>query len=220
MKNSETNKNNSQDSGKGLMHFILMRKRLFSAFLATGLLVIYVACASEIETDKKAGMNGSFEVVKSGRPVNWYFERLAESLEPSDKADNNFSIISDIEDYKDGHRSLKFDVKKCSDIGGNKSPGIFQEFEAEPGADYKVSFWMKNKQAGYKATVSAITLKGGSKEENKPSVVAGNEDITEWRQYSVVQHIPSDLDRLRFELSVVKPGVLQLDDIRIEKLPR
>ena len=85
-----------------------------------GLAISLVACSqmSEQIQDKSAGLNGGFEVSKNGLPVNW----LMYTSKTVPNAD--FEIILDKKDFKEGSQSLRFDVKKCEDIGGWKSPGF------------------------------------------------------------------------------------------------
>ena len=82
---------------------------------------------SETVVDKAAGMNGSFEVSKSGLPVNWLF--YTKKTVPS----GDFDILIDTKEFKDGKQSLKFAVRACSETGGRLSPGFCKEFKAKPG---------------------------------------------------------------------------------------
>ena len=80
---------------------------LLITVLAIGLLC---GCSpmSEFVMDKNAGVNGSFEIVKSGLPVNWliYTPRTVET--------GDFDLIIDTTEFKDGRQSLHFAVRECS----------------------------------------------------------------------------------------------------------
>src|SRR5712692_3845801 len=106
---------------------------------------------SETFVDKAAGMNGSFEVTKSGLPVNWHF--YTKKTVPS----GDFDILIDTKEFKDGKQSLKFAVRACSGTGGRLSPGFSQEFEAKPGETYKVSFWVKNDGSEFIVRVGGVS---------------------------------------------------------------
>src|SRR5437879_2814597 len=89
---------------------------------------------SETVREPAAGMNGSFEVTKSGLPVNWsvYTPRTVPA--------GDFDVVIDNTDFKDGKQSLKFVVRKCDPTGGRLSPGFFNEFrDTKPGETYKIS---------------------------------------------------------------------------------
>ncbi|MFY8172101.1 MAG: hypothetical protein ACOVJ4_05595, partial [Sphingobacteriaceae bacterium] len=87
--------------------------KLFSLFAL--ILFAFQSCISNREIrDHSAGMNGSFEIVQNQLPVNWYFTRYKETIEQNDRSINDFDIISDTNDVKEGNRALKFVIRKCS----------------------------------------------------------------------------------------------------------
>lgn len=191
--------------------------KLFYFFVI--ILFAFQSCISNREIkDQSAGMNGGFEIVRNQLPVNWYFTRYKETIEQNDRSINDFDVISDSNDVKEGNRALKFVIRKCSDKGVFQSPGLFEEFEVKSGANYRMSFWVKNKGVNFKVDISAITLKGGSKEPNEVKSISSKEDITEWKQYVIEKHIPSDLDRIRIDLTLLSPGIFQIDDVQLHEI--
>ena len=82
---------------------------------------------SEQVTDETAGMNGSFEYIQSGLPVNWLF------YTPKTVPEGDFEIVIDTIEFAEGRQSLKFIVRECSANGGWHSPGFCSEFPAKPG---------------------------------------------------------------------------------------
>lgn len=181
------------------------------------LIIPLTSCISNKEIrDDKAGNNGGFEIIKNGVPVNWYYTDYA-NRHGENNNENIYEVYSDSIDFIEGNRSLKFIVQKCTTKGILASPGIFEEFEAIPGADYTVSFWVKSKDSHFKIAVNAITVKGSSKEVNKDIFIESNESINEWKKYSVVRHIPNDLDRIRFDVAILTPGTFRIDGFKIEK---
>ena len=163
---------------------------------------------SETFVDKAAGMNGSFEVTKSGLPVNWHF--YTRKTVPS----GDFDILIDTKEFKDGKQSLKFAVRACSGTGGRLSPGFSQEFEAKPGETYKVSFWVKNDGSEFIVRVGGVSAFKGEYE----TVVKSKEKIDAWRQFEITYTIPEKMKALRFEMNILKPGSFWIDDIKIEKV--
>ena len=163
---------------------------------------------SEIERDGAAGINGSFEVTKSGLPVNWYF------FTPKTVPAADFDIGMDNRDPKNGKQSLKFVVRKCDPIGGRLSPGFFNEFHnVKPGETYKISFSSKN--AGSEFVFKARTVK--VKEAGPQAIITSKETINEWRRFECTITITPRM-WLRLELNVLQPGTFWIDDIQIEKV--
>jgi hypothetical protein len=177
--------------------------------LGTGALAIALlsACGktSEYREDPDAGLNGSFEVVQEGLPVNWYF------YTPDTVADGDFEIVLDSRGPRDGKQSLKFAVRECSAEGGRYSPGFFQEFVATPGETYKVSFWARNEGATFS---SGLRAAGPETSESPALVVEQSDSFSNWRYFEYRYEMP-DQDRLRFEISVLAPGDLWIDDVRV-----
>jgi len=191
-----------------------MKTKILKVSTTLSLVIVFliallsIGCNKLSETihDDKAGMNGDFEVVKSGLPVNWLFYTV-NTVEEGD-----FEIIIDKEEYKEGLQSLKFEVKDCSAIGGNKSPGLCQEFDAIPGQAYKVSFWVKNEGAEFIARIGGCAPKTG----NVETIVKSKDSTVDWQ---LIEHefiIPREYESMRFELNVLQPGSFWVDDIRIE----
>jgi len=162
---------------------------------------------SESVYDKSAGMNGSYEITNSGLPVNWlvYTSKTV--------PEGDFDLIFDREEYKDGNQSLKFLIRKCSDLGGLKSPGIASEYHASPSSKYIVSFWIKNTGCMFAINVGGVTAFDGSME----SVIKTDQEFENWTKYEYEYLMPDDenYNRFRFELSILSPGSFWIDDVRI-----
>ena len=188
-------------------------KIIIQFLLIYGLIFLLSGCnqMSEEVKDKSAGLNGSFEVSINGLPVNWLM------YTPKTVPDADFDIILDKEIYKEGLQSLKFDVKKCSSIGGWKSPGFTNEF-TENGKYkgeglYKLSFWIKNNETKFIVSAGGVSaLEGDMK-----TLIAGNYQIDDWKLFEYQIDIPKD-NWLRLEINILQPGAFWIDDVRIEKL--
>ena len=67
---------------------------------------------SEHVKDEFVGMNGGFEHVRSGLPINWLV------YSPSTIPTGDYELIIDRDDFKEGQQSLRFLVHECSPTGG------------------------------------------------------------------------------------------------------
>jgi hypothetical protein len=165
---------------------------------------------STTEIDEATGFNGSFEVVKSGLPVNWavYHRPLR---------DGKAELAIETSDPIHGARSVKFLVHEADSTGGWRSPGLFQVPDAEEGRTYKVSLWLKNLGCSIRLHITSESVE--SREPRTPVTEIIGPDRTgegEWRQFTYTYTVPSHYSNIRFEVNVVAPGTLWIDDVRIE----
>lgn len=166
-------------------------------------------CAlSEIREDPEAGMNGSFEVVRDGLPVNWFV------YTPDKAPSGDWDMVIDTVDPRSGRQSLQFVVRECLADGGWHSPGLTQEFEADPGATYTVGFWVKNSGAVFRVNIGGVTATRGDY-----ITVHSDEEIDAWRYLERSYTVGEDHDRLRFEFNVLRPGTVWIDDVTIVRNP-
>lgn len=189
-----------------------MRNLSLNLFLG-GFVLLLVNCyeyRSQSEHDDSAGMNGGFEVVKNGLPVNWLF-----TAESNDKS-NDFDVVSDSVEFKEGKRSLRFSVRRCSPEGGWKSPGFGNEFfgsgEFVGPAVYLVSVWVKNSGANARFLVGKVDEKN---EYQYPFDQKIGRSPWQKLEYKIFVEKGS---RLRVELEILSAGVFWMDDFRVEKL--
>lgn len=160
---------------------------------------------SESVIDESAGFNGGFEVTQNGLPVNWLV------YTPRTIPTGDYDLIIDTVEYKAGKQSLKFLVRDCSRDGGNRSPGFSKEYRASPAATYTVGFWVKNEGAEFRARIGGVSAEEGHYE----TIVQLAEDIPTWRYYEREYTMPSEFDRIRFELNVLRPGTFWIDEVTI-----
>lgn len=172
--------------------------------------------------DKRAGDNGSFEIVESGRPVNWVIGRYA-------IRDGDAEFSFDTGEAVDGKQSLKVVAHRVDD-SSLQAPWLFRSRRAEPGQTYAVSFWLKST-----ACVLQIEIRNegkdrffGLSEAEKQDyaahprirrVIGGSETSTDtWRQFRYVYKVPETDGSLRFELRILRPCTMWIDDVRIERV--
>ncbi|MBT6148887.1 MAG: hypothetical protein HOH74_25845 [Gemmatimonadetes bacterium] len=162
---------------------------------------------SEQIRDPTAGINGSFEVAQSGLPVNWMI------FSPATVPEGDFDVGIDTTEHVAGNQSLKFAVRACAATGGSKSPGIVQEYTAERGDIFTVSCQVKNDGAQFQMGIGGVSAFGS---HVGPSVRMDS-TISQWRLYEWEYELPENMDRLRFGVSITKPGTLWIDDVRITR---
>lgn len=181
-------------------------------------LPLYAACVmltsscmppmSETIVNKDAGMNGGFEQIQKGLPINW----LVYTAKTTGEGD--FTVSADTAVFMEGNKSLKFDVTNCSDRGGRFSPGIATELEATAGQRFRINFSVKNNGAWFSARISGINATDGV----KGPVISENSDHAEWKTFSAEYTIPEGMNKLRFEFNTLNPGTLWLDNVQIAPL--
>jgi len=162
---------------------------------------------SEYIPDKTAGMNGSFEVTKSGLPVNWLV------YTPKTIPTGDYDLIIDTVEFKDGKQSLKFLVRECSANGGWHSPGFCNQYKADPGDTYKVSCWIKNVESEFIIRIGGISATKGQYD----TIFRSKETINSWQFLNYTYSIPEKMDFIRFEMNIIQPGTFWIDDVKIEK---
>ena len=173
-------------------------------------LLMFSSCMqfSEHIKDETAGMNGGFEVTKNGIPVNWLM------YTPNTVPDGKFEIILDNKEFKEGKQSLKFEVVECSSIGGRMSPGFTNQFDAEKGSTYKLSFWIKNNGTEFRVMAGGVAPKTGEMK----ALLQTREQIKEWKLYEYDVPVAQEFDQIRLEVNILKPGTFWIDDIKIENI--
>jgi len=186
----------------------IARATLLSGALCAGLVAAACEELSEKVEDDSVGWNGDFENDRDGLPVNWLV------YTPRTVPDSDFDIVLDTLEFKEGGQSLRFDVRDCEGIGGRYSPGIAQERPAQAGGTYRVSFWIRSDGADLGAKVGGISAFAGQYE----TVVEATGGTDGWVFVERDYPMPAEYDRIRFELSVLSPGSVWIDDVRIEPL--
>lgn len=185
------------------------RNLCISLFFTVVSLIVLTGC-KPMSTSVKGHdckMNGGFETLSKGLPVNWWYY----SMETVPSGD--FDITTDTMLFKEGKRSLRFNVRSCEPIGGWHSPGFFEEFKVQPGETYKVSFWIMSDGCFLRVSVGA-----GMKGNPGPSETKVNQKMTvsEWMYFEYYFDIPEANDNIRFEANILSPGTIWFDDVRIE----
>ncbi len=158
--------------------------------------------------DDSAGMNGSFEIVKDGLPVNWLV------YSPETIPTGDYDLIIDTTYFKDGLQSLKFVVRECSKDGGWHSPGLTNQYYTNPGEKYKVTFWVKNAGSRFSVIIGGVKPKEGKYE----TIVNSEGNFDNWKLFEYYYTMPNieGWDNIRIELNILKPGTFWIDNFKIE----
>jgi len=193
-------------------------KRIVAAFLVgLAVTVIVSGCrrVSESVEDSSAGINGGFEIVSNGLPVNWIM------YTPNTVPDAVFQIAFDKEVFKEGKQSLRFDVKRCAERGGGwHSPGFTNEFfEGGKGGfgegRYRISFWVRNSGSTYCIAAGGVAYM--KKVGGMNTLIQTNESNDDWKRLEYEVDVPEEA-HLRLQLTILEPGTFWIDDIRIERI--
>lgn len=187
---------------------MFMRRGARAAASISGGMLLGCTAMSESLSDDAAGFNGGFEVARDGLPVNWIV------YSPRTIPTGDYDLVVDQENFKEGRQSLRFVVRESSPDGGNRSPGISKEHPATPGHRYKVGFWVRNDGAEFRARVGSVTATEGVYD----LIVQSKDTIPTWRYYEHELTLPSESDRIRFEVNVLGPGEFWIDDISISEV--
>ncbi len=195
------------------MKEIIERMRTLILVAVTGVMAACSGCLddmSETIEDKSAGLNGDFEIVKAGFPVNWLFYTT------NTVSNGDFDLVIDDQEFHSGKKSLKFVVRECSDEGGLHSPGFTRELSAEPGATYQISFWIRNRDSEVRFIAGAVSAFEGEYQVDNRII----ETIEEWKYLEYKVYVPAKYNRLRFQLNILKPGTFWIDDLNVEKISK
>ena len=180
-----------------------------SLLLLPVLAISFAGCfreMSETVHDESAGLNGSFEIVRSGLPVNWGV------YSPTTIPAGDYELSLDRQNFVHGKQSLKFTIRDCSDTGGWLSPGIFRETLAKPDVTYKISFWIKTEGSAIRAEAGGVSAFEGK----YVTLLESYDSIPEWTKIEYEYRMPESFDVLRIQINGLSPGNLWLDDVRIE----
>ncbi len=172
--------------------------------------ILLTACVpmSEFEADDKAGLNGSFEQSKNCLPVNWLI------YSPKTVKYSDFRVYLDTVDFKEGSRSLCFDVKACSNMGDRLSPGLSYEGAMNKTSKYTISFWAKSSSCRWQAKVGAVNAHDGVYQTLIDTTVS----INKWRFYNFEYQVPKNesQNRIRFTVNILSAGIFKIDQVEIK----
>ena len=80
-----------------------------------------------------------------------------------------------------------------------------------------MSFWLKNQGCKVSLLLNSEKPKEAPS-ANRRALSEEETGINTWRQFEYVYTVPETYNNIRFELDILKPGTLWIDDVRIEKV--
>jgi hypothetical protein len=188
--------------------------RLIVRVVAAALLVALMTlprCAplSTSVSDPAVGLNGGFEHVQDGLPVNWIV------YAPETIPTGQYDLAFDASVRREGRQSLRFDVASCSDAGGWRSPGIATEVPAVRGATYRVTLWVRTDGGVVVVRAGTVAAKTG-----RTTVIDAGEGgpTGAWRRVEHIVTVPAEHERIRLEIGIRAPGRVWVDDVRVERI--
>ena len=160
------------------------------------------------EEREALGFNGSFEITSGRLPINWYFY-----YPPIRRGQADVSI--DTARAVDGKQSVMIVARETDPDGGWRSAGMFQVAPAEPLTTYRVSYWLRNQDATIRVgVVSEQPMESPPPEER--ILTPQETGAANWQKFETRYTVPAGYDNIRFELNVLEPGTVWIDQVRIE----
>lgn len=191
------------------MESLFISNRLVAALLVLLFCILTSCLHTKIPRKKSAGSNLGFEVSKRGLPANWIIY---------DPPHAEYRASLDTLNFKEGKRSLRFDIYRSAVEGRVNYAGFTNEFSSltKGGGKYKLSYWVMNKGTKFRTYVNGVKTKGGGK---NPAIIESAELISSWKLFETEIQIEPEM-WLRFEIRIFKEGTFWIDDVRIEKLDK
>ena len=98
-------------------------------------------------------------------------------------------------------------------MGGWGSPGFTNQFDADQGSTYDLSFWIKNDGSEFRVRAGGVSAMNG----DMKTLLQTREQINDWTQHNYEIPIAKEYDQIRIELNILQPGKFWIDDIKIKK---
>lgn len=100
--------------------------------------------------------------------------------------------------------------------GDWRRTGLFQISEAEEGRTYRVSFSEKHIGAPIQLRIASEAAESNGPWPIETLIGTESSDNGTWRRHDYQYTVPPDFSNIRFEIKVVAPGTVWIDDVRIE----
>jgi hypothetical protein len=195
--------------GRGRVRAVALALIPTAAAVAGYLWFIDLSAISVRERDPAAGLNGGFEVVRAGYPVNWSFYKR-----PLD--DGDAEIALDSTQPVGGAQSLRLRVHRAEPGDGRRDPGLFQVVDAETGRTYRVTCWLRNEGSRIRLEISSEKPESRADGRVVDVIDSGRAAEGEWTELTYRYTVPEGYANIRFEIAALAPGTFWIDDVRIE----
>jgi hypothetical protein len=183
-------------------------KRIFTVSLVSLTAIFLTSCQSNelIKSSPAAGLNGGFETVEEGYPVNWAFF-------PNPESSPSLQVVSDSEHVREGQRALKIVIGKPDRIPGFRSRRI----PVQSGRKYTLA--MSVRTEGCKLKVNRVVLDASrTKNLRSDTIVDARDSLPEWKRYEETLAVSEDEAYVFLIFLIDGSGTLWCDDISIEEI--
>lgn len=154
----------------------------------------------------KAGLNGSFEVVESGYPVNW-------AIFPSPENSKSTSVSLNSVTVRDGKYSIELVTQEIKGTTGIRT----RRLSVNSRKRYRISFWAMNKAGAFQ--VNRVIRDHSGKKNIRAKIIARSSQPTdEWQRFDDDILIAENEKYLHLIFRVTEPGTLLIDDVVIEEV--
>ena len=187
-------------------------KNLYIVFVA--LFFFILSCSDRYITgnnNEEIGINGDFEEIKNGFPVNW-------NIHSAPITKGHAKVILDTVDVKSGTYALKIEANKVSRSKKfwNK-PGVNKEIRIDPRKKYKLSVWIKNADSEF--CIKWITTNEANKNQiRSKNFIETDITFTTWYYFREIINTNENEDLLKLEIVIKEPGTIWIDKFVIEEI--
>ena len=174
--------------------------------LAFGSMML-VSCGSNelIRSDPSGGLNGGFELMEDGYPVNWAFGPDPESTE-------SYRVSVDTERFVEGSNSLCVISSKADPTKAFRSKRV----PVQAGAEYRISFSMMNE--GCSLRVRRTTMNSSGTKNMREGIIATvSESSSDWVSHEEILTAAQGEAKVFLTFLIDGVGTLWCDDVRIEE---
>jgi hypothetical protein len=158
------------------------------------------------KSNSAAGLNGSFEVVEDGYPVNWTFF-------PNPESNTSLQIALDSRDVVEGNHSLKLVAKQ-----NNKTPGFrSRRIPVQSGRKYKLTMSVKADGCTFK--VNRIIQDPWGKTNLRANIIFNTHKPSgTWQKHEETITIAEGEASVHLIFLIDGPGTLWCDNIQFEEI--
>jgi hypothetical protein len=171
-------------------------------------IIFLIACQNNelSKINPEIGLNGSFETVEGGYPVNWTFF-------PNPETNASIRVILDSEDVLEGKYSLKLVVQQQDKIPGFRSRRV----AVEAGKRYKLT--MSIKAVGCTFRVNRIIQDRMGKKNLRTKIIANTSTSSgDWQDYDETLDIIKGESYVLLIFLVEGTGEFWSDNIQLREL--
>jgi hypothetical protein len=187
-----------------------MKKAHNLVAVAVGLIMslLLISCQSNevSKRDEAAGLNGSFETIDSGYPVNWAFF-------PHPETDDLFLVSVDQTKAQAGKQSVKLTTQQSEITVGLRSSRV----PVEPDQTYQISFAVQNDGCSLKVR-RIVQDRSGTDNRRSDIIVDISTMSSDWETYAETLLVADGEKNVVLVFLVDGPGTLWVDDVRVTKV--